>query len=195
MTSQTGKARIDWRRAIVGGVLAVGLMSGFGVSTAFAQPDSTASDTRAPGEPCTGEDCAKPVAGEADTRAPGEPCTGEDCAKPVAGEAEAPGERQATMTADQALMIIYNEYNLGEGGGQLSKLIDDVMNLRAQGFKPSNANKLAIQDALDDRPNQTPLIEALKATLQYQRKLQAQQQMAAQEQQQSGGNVPVIPGG
>jgi hypothetical protein len=193
MTSQTGKARGGWRRAIVGGVLAVGLMTGFGAPTAFAQPDSTASDTRAPGEPCTGEDCAKPVAGEADTRAPGEPCTGEDCAKPVAGEA--PGETPANMTADQALTIIYNEYNMGDGGGQLSKLIDDVMDLRAQGFKASNANKVAIQDALEHRPNQAPLVEALKATLQYQRKLQAQQQMAAQQQQQSGGNVPVIPGG
>ena len=78
------------------------------------------------------------------------------------------------MTADQALAIINNEYALGDGGGQLSTLIDDVMKLRAQGFKPSNANKLAIEDALEHRPNQTPLVEALKATLQYQRKLQAQ---------------------
>jgi hypothetical protein len=69
------------------------------------------------------------------------------------------------------------------------------MKLRMQGFRPSNANAQALQEALDDRPNQTPLVEALKATLQYQRKLQAQQQMAAQQQQQSGGNVPVIPGG
>jgi hypothetical protein len=208
MTSETGKARIDWRRAVAGGVLAVGLMSGFGVSTAFAQPAAptetetpTAQDTRQPGESCTGEDCAKPVAGEPETRAPGESCTGEDCAKPVAGEAEVPGGRQANMTADEALMIIYNEYNMGEGGGQLSRLIDDVMNLRAQGFKASNANKLAIQDALDHRPNQAPLIEALKATLQYQRKLQAQQQMAAAQQQQQqqqqvpGANLPVAPGG
>ncbi|WP_158019721.1 hypothetical protein [Mycolicibacterium rhodesiae] len=119
----------------------------------------------------------------------------------MAGEAEVPGGRQANMTADEALMIIYNEYNMGEGGGQLSRLIDDVMNLRAQGFKASNANKLAIQDALDHRPNQAPLIEALKATLQYQRKLQAQQQMAAAQQQQQqqqqvpGANLPVSPGG
>ena len=46
------------------------------------------------------------------------------------------------MTADQALAIIHNEYALGDGGGQLSTLIDDVMKMRAQGFKPSNANKL-----------------------------------------------------
>ena len=180
MASQSGKTRVDWRRAIVGGVLAVGLMSGFGASTAFAQPaEPTETET--------------PTA--SDTRAPGENCTGDDCSKPVEGEAEAASERQPTMTADQALMIIHNEYNIGDGGGQLSKLIDDVMALRAQGFKPSNANKLAIEDALDHRPNQTPLVEALKSTLQYQRKLQAQAQMSQQEQGPVAGPVPVIPGG
>jgi len=172
MTSQTGKAHVEWRRAVVGGVLAIGLMSGFGMSTAYAQPDdpsNTASDTRAPGESCTGEDCKKPIEGQ-----------------PQASE-------EPAMTADQALMIIHNEYNLGDGGGQLSTLIDDVMKMRAQGFKPSQANKDAIQDALDHRPNQTPLVEALKATLAYQRKLQAQQQMAAQQGGPVAGPVPVVP--
>lgn len=173
MTSQAGNTDVKWRRAIVGGVIVAGLMSGFGVSTAYAQPDS----------------------GPSDTRAPGESCTGDDCKKPVEGEAQAAGEEQPTMTADQALMIIHNEYNMGDGGGQLSKLIDDVMNMRAQGFKPSNANKLAIQDALEYRPNQTPLVEALKATLAYQRKLQAQQQIMAQQQGPVAGPVPVLPGG
>jgi hypothetical protein len=173
MTSENGK---DWRRAILGGVLAVGLMSGFGVSTAFAQPDSDSSNTAS------------------DTRAPGENCTGDDCKKPVEGQPQAAADDgQVTMTADQALMIIHNDYNLGDGGGQLSTLIDDVMKMRAQGFKPSNENKLAIQDALDHRPNQTPLVEALKSTLAYQRKLQAQQQMNAQQQGPVAGPVPVIP--
>ena len=173
MTSQTGKAHVEWRRAVVGGVLAIGLMSGFGMSTAYAQPDdpsNTASDTRAPGESCTGEDCKKPIEGQ-----------------PQASE-------EPAMTADQALMIIHNEYNLGDGGGPLSTLIDDVMKMRAQGFKPSQANREAIQDALDHRPNQTPLVEALKATLAYQRKLQAQQQIAAQTQGPVAGPVPVVGG-
>jgi hypothetical protein len=169
MTSQTGKDRFDWRRAIIGGVsggaIAVALMSGFGASTAFAQPDS-----------CTGDDCAKRDAAA-------------DC--PENADCPAEGERQPTMTADQALAIINNEYALGDGGGQLSTLIDDVMKLRAQGFKPSNANKLAIEDALKHRPNQTPLVEALKATLQYQRKLQAQAQMSTQ-QGPVAGPVPVM---
>ena len=58
MASQTGRDRFDWRRAIIGGVssgaIAIALMSGFGVSTAFAQP----ADPAPPGS-CTGDDCAR----------------------------------------------------------------------------------------------------------------------------------------
>ena len=184
MTSQTGKDRFDWRRAIIGGVssgaIAIALMSGFGVSTAFAQPADPA--TPAADDNCTGDDCAKRDAAAAPTAA--------DC--PTNTDCPADGERQSTMTADQALSIIYNEYALGDGGGQLSALIDDVMKMRAQGFKPSNAHKLAIEDALEHRPNQTPLIEALKATLQYQRKLQAQAQMSTQQGGPVAGPVPVM---
>jgi hypothetical protein len=90
-----------------------------------------------------------------------------------------------TMTADQALAIIAADYDLGAGGGQLSNLIHDVLTLRAQGFMPSNANKKAIQKALDYRPNQTPLIKALQETLAYQLKLQAQ----------TANAVPATPGG
>lgn len=86
-----------------------------------------------------------------------------------------------TMTADEALAIIDRDYDLGSGGGQLSNLIHEVLVLRNAGFKPSNANKVAIQEALDHRPNQAPLVDALKETVAYQRKIQAQ--AAAQQQQ------------
>lgn len=76
---------------------------------------------------------------------------------------------QPAMTADQALALIAREYDLGAGGGQLSKLIDQVLALRANGVRPSPANRAAIVAALDKRPNQAPLIEALEATLSYQR--------------------------
>jgi hypothetical protein len=185
MASQTGKDRFDWRRAIIGGVssgaVAIALMSGFGVSTAFAQPADPATPSAAD-DNCTGDDCAKRDAAAAPTAA--------DC--PEGSDCPADGERQSTMTADEALSIIYNEYALGDGGGQLSALIDDVMKMRAQGFKPSNAHKLAIEDALEHRPNQTPLIEALKATLQYQRKLQAQAELSAQQNGPVAGPVPVM---
>jgi hypothetical protein len=82
------------------------------------------------------------------------------------------------MTADEVLAIIDKDYDTGAGGGQLSTLIHDVMKLRALGFKPSNANKEAITKALDYRPNQEPLIQALQETLSYQRKMQALAQNA-----------------
>jgi hypothetical protein len=172
MTSQTGTNREIWRRviigAIAGGAVAASLITGFAAPTAVAQPaEPTTTETPTP-----------------EAEGPKEPCTGEDCAKP----------EEVTMTADEALSIIYSEYALGEGGGQLSQLIDDVMKLRAQGFRPSNANKLAIQDALEHRPNQTPLVEALKETLAYQRKLQARAQQSTINNGPIAGPVPVLPG-
>lgn len=182
MTSQTGKAHVDWRRALVGGVLAVGLMSGFGASTAFAQP---ADPTEQPApRSCTGDDCSRDAEAAAAAAAGCEP---DD--KKCAAAANAP----KTVNADQILMAIHQQYQQGDGGGQISILIDDAVKLRQQGFRPSAANAEALQDALDHRPNQTPLVEALKATIAYQRKLQAQQQMSAQQQGPVAGPVPVIP--
>ena len=114
---------------------------------------------------------------------PGDSCTGADCAKTDPADTTAQPDAPPAMTADQALAIIASEYDLGEGGGQLSTLIHDVMTLRAQGFKPSNANKVAITEALDQRPNQAPLIQALKDTLAYQRKLKAQMENNVSGQQ------------
>jgi hypothetical protein len=95
------------------------------------------------------------------------------------------------MTADQALAIIAQDYDTGAGGGQLSNLIHEVLLLRNQGFKPSNANKQAITAALDKRPNQAPLVEALKETIVYQRKLQAQMANQGAGGQQPGFNYGV----
>ena len=98
-----------------------------------------------------------------------------------------------TMTGDEALAIIQRDYDLGAGGGQLSQLIHEVLVLRNLGFKPSNANKVAIQKALDHRPNQTPLIDALKSTIAYQRKLQAQSVAQQQQGAQPGFSVGGAP--
>jgi hypothetical protein len=121
-------------------------------------------------------------------------------AEPASPTTEAEAPPTPAMTAEQALSIIQTEYDTGAGGGQLSNLVHDVMTMRAQGFKPSKANVAAITEALEKRPNQTPLVEALKATLAYQRKLQAQQAMAQQAQGQPGyemgqmGQPPPNPG-
>lgn len=93
-------------------------------------------------------------------------------------ETEAPAP---AMTGEEALAIIQQDYDTGAGGGQLSNLVHEVLVLRNLGFRPSNANKNAIVAALDKRPNQAPLVEALKSTIAYQRKAQAQS--VAQQQQ------------
>jgi hypothetical protein len=116
----------------------------------------------------------------------------------AAAAADAPPAPE--MTADEALAVIDKEYDTGSGGGQISTLIHSILLLRSQGFKPSNANRDAIVAALDKRPNQTPLIDALKNTLAYQRKLQARANGAASSggisagiNQTGPGQVP-IPG-
>ena len=97
---------------------------------------------------------------------------------------DAPPGQQA-----EALTIIATEYDTGAGGGKLSNLIHDVLTLRAQGFKASNANKIAIQEALEKRPNQTPLIEALEQTLSYQ--LMQKSRQAAAGAPQGGVNAGI----
>lgn len=102
-------------------------------------------------------------------------------------ETEAPA--QPKMTGDQALLLLQQQYDTGAGGGQVSNFVHEVMTLRNLGFRPSKANQTAIVEALDKRPNQAPLVEALKATVAYQRKLQAQSQA------QQGGNPGFAIGG
>ncbi len=63
------------------------------------------------------------------------------------------------------------------------------MKLRAQGIKPSKTNIAEIQNALQYRPNQKPLIEALQNTLGYQQKIFAQMQLLQQAQQRQQNNA------
>ena len=67
-------------------------------------------------------------------------------------------------SADELLAFIDDQYDMGAGGGQLSNLIKQVMKYRAAGFKPSKANVAEIVQALNYRPNQKPLIDALNDT-------------------------------
>lgn len=57
------------------------------------------------------------------------------------------------------------------------------MTLRQRGVRPSAANSQALLDGLNRRPNQGPLIEALQATLSYQRRTLAQMSSQAPPQQ------------
>ncbi|MCV7423540.1 hypothetical protein H7K45_23575 [Mycobacterium yunnanensis] len=97
--------------------------------------------------------------------------TGVSSASAVAdpsADAAAASDAAPAMTADQALAIIAADYDTGSGGGQISNLIEKIMKLRARGIRPSTSNQEAIVAALDKRPNQGPLVEALESTLSYQ---------------------------
>jgi len=87
--------------------------------------------------------------------------------------AQTDGTAQQPQTIDQLLASIDQQYDTGAGGGQISTLIHSVLALRQQGIKPSAANGQQILNALNYRPNQVPLINALKSTLAYQQKTQA----------------------
>jgi hypothetical protein len=75
------------------------------------------------------------------------------------------------------------KYMQGAGGGQISNFVKESLTLRALGFKPSKGNLEALQEGWDYLPNQTRLVDALKDTIAYQRKMQALQQNAVAPQQ------------
>lgn len=165
--AQTAETRRRRRHAVTAGVasgaLTVGLIAGFGSALAQADP----AQPTAPATPTS--TAATPGAAAA---TPGGAAAAAAGAQD--GQASAPGQ----MTADEALAIIARDYDTGAGGGQLSNLIHAVLKLRAQGYRASEANRVAIEDALNYRPNQTPLISALKETLAYQQKMKQRAEAA-----------------
>lgn len=101
----------------------------------------------------------------------------------------------ATAHAD-VLDDLAEQYAVGSGGGQLSNLLKLSLKLRALGFKPSKANLAEITEAMEYRPNQNPLIEALKDTIAYQQKIKAQMEILRQYQQnQNAANSAVMGAG
>jgi hypothetical protein len=88
-------------------------------------------------------------------------------AEPTSSAQDQP--QQPRVSPDQVLMIISDQYQTGSGGGQVSKLIEQVMTLRQRGARPSAANSQALLAGLNARPSLVPLTEALQATVSYQR--------------------------
>lgn len=98
------------------------------------------------------------------------------------------------MTADEALAIIASDYDLGAGGGQISTLIHKIMSLRSQGYYASESNRKAIAAALEKRPNQAPLVQALESTLAFQLKNKARGAAQPQQPTTFGINPGGVPG-
>lgn len=87
------------------------------------------------------------------------------------------------------------DYGVGAGGGQVSNLLKATLKLKAMGFKPSKANLEEIQAAMTYRPNQNPLIGALKDTIAYQSKLKGQMEILQQAQAGQNANSAVMGAG
>jgi hypothetical protein len=98
------------------------------------------------------------------------------------------GIGSATANAD-VLDDVGVKYMQGAGGGQISNFVKEALTLRAQGFKPSKGNLEELQAGWDYLPNQTRLIDALKSTVAYQRKLQALTQNQVNPNQPPGYNL------
>jgi hypothetical protein len=113
------------------------------------------------------------------------------------------GVGSATANAD-VLDDIGVKYMEGAGGGQISNFVKEALTLRALGFKPSKGNLEALQAGWDYLPNQSRIVDALKDTVAYQRKLQALQQNANNPSQPGynfgigqapAGMAPAVPPG
>jgi hypothetical protein len=74
-----------------------------------------------------------------------------------------------------------NEFTTSAGGGQVSNLVNQSLKLRAMGFKPTSAELAAVQDSEKYRPNQTPMITALKDAVSGQTHRMEQAQAAAKK--------------
>ncbi|WP_231743110.1 hypothetical protein [Mycobacterium sp. GA-2829] len=92
-----------------------------------------------------------------------------------------------TAPASQADVLdqIGAKYMQGASGGQISVFVQQSLNLRNQGFRPSAENLAALQEGWDFLPNQSKLVSALQSTVAYQRKVQMQSQL-------SGGGGPAV---
>ena len=112
----------------------------------------------------------------------------------TAGGATAAATATAATGGD-VLDQLAEEYAVGAGGGQLSNLLRMSLKLRAMGFKPSRPYLEEISTAMKYRPNQGPLISALKNTIAYQQKIRAQTQVLQQAQSQQGANSAVMGAG
>ena len=115
----------------------------------------------------------------------------------IAGVTVAVGMVFGSTAVAQADVLddLAQEYAIGAGGGQLSKLLKVSLQLRAMGYKPSKAYLDELTTAMGYRPNQNPLIEALKDTIAYQAKVKAQTEMLQKSQSQQNANSAVMGAG
>ncbi|MCB0930715.1 MAG: hypothetical protein KDB71_02290 [Mycobacterium sp.] len=183
-----------WSRQVrsgVAGIAVVGAILGASAATAFADPDTTVP-TPDP-TPSTSVAASAPSKPQALS-----PSTAASPTVAVAGGAAAGAASPKPVTAaaqGDVLDQLADEYAVGAGGGQLSNLLKMSLKLRAMGFKPSKQYYDEIKAAMEYRPNQNPLISALKDTIAYQQKIRAQMEILQQAQSRQNANSAVMGAG
>jgi hypothetical protein len=100
----------------------------------------------------------------------------------------------AGIASADILDDIAAQYDTGTAGGQVSNLIHSAIKLRAEGFVPSKGNISDLQAGMAKRPNEGPLIDALQATVQFQKRTQARS-TAQQPQGPSSVSINQPPNG
>ncbi len=158
MTAKFG----GWGRGLLGSIAGAGVVIGavLGSGPAFADPSLVPTPTPKP-----------TIAAEGGA---------------AAGAAAAAAAAATTPAAGDVLDQLAEDYAVGAGGGQLSNLLKLSLKLRSMGFKPSKQYLDELQAAMKYRPNQLPLIDALKDTIAYQQKLKAQMEILSSAQAQQG---------
>jgi len=178
------------RSSVAGAAVVAGLVFG-SAGTAFAEPTPT-TPTPAPSAPVAAPSTPKVLA-PSTAPAPTVAVAG-GAAAGAAAAAEA-ATAAAAATQGDVLDQLADQYAVGSGGGQLSNLLKVALKLRAMGYKPSKQYLDELQAAMAYRPNQLPLIDALKDTIAYQQKLRAQMEILSQAQSQQNAGSAVMGAG
>lgn len=188
MTGNNGR-----RRAMLNGIAGVAVVGGLvvgSVGTAFADPETAPTTTTSPSPIPVASEAAGPKALAPSTAPAPTVAVAGGAAAGAAASAAAATAAAAAATQGDVIDQLAEEYAVGSGGGQLSNLLKTVLKLRSMGFKPSKQYLDEITEAMTHRPNQLPLIGALKDTIAYQQKIAAQMQILQQAQaQQANGAV------
>lgn len=195
-----------WSRKLLSGlagaVVVTGLTAG-AVSVAQAEPTTPTpapSETAGPTTSVSPTTSASPTTSSSSTSSSSASTSASSTS--AGASSSASSKTPATGTANTSatgggdvLDQLAEEYAIGSGGGQLSNLLKTSLKLRSMGFKPTKQYYDEIQAAMQYRPNQNPLISALKDTIAYQQKIRAQMDILQQSQAQKNPNSAVMGAG
>jgi hypothetical protein len=191
-----------WRGRLLRSLASVVVLGGFtagSLAVAHADPSATPTPnpTPASAQPGSSAPAAGPTAaggivtsGGAATSNSGTSTTATAGTGTAGSAASGTGTTSTGATASgDVLDQLAEDYAVGTGGGQLSNLLKTSLKLRNMGFRPTKQYYDEIRAAMAYRPNQNPLIAALKDTIAYQQKIRAQMEILQQSQSKNANSA------